>query len=207
MTTTLYSTIRRIVADEVAALWTAELGVVQEAHPHVDAGDTDNYAVTVALRDSGIVLERVPVASPRSGMVAVPEVDDLVLVQFVGGSPDAPVVVGAVHSDVRRPPTSDEGQVVWHLPAGADDGSAAHLELTSGDTPALLVRLGSGLEVQLTDDDPALRIDVGGQAEVVIGSDGAITLESAGDVVVKGNQVSIEAAAKLVLKGATVDIN
>lgn len=207
MTTTLYETIRRIVADEVGRFWTAELAVVQEAHPHADAGDRDNHAVTVALRDSGIVLERVPVACPRTGLVSIPAVGDLVLVQFVGGSPDAPVVVGALHSDAMRPPANAEGQVVWHLPADADDASAAHLELSSGDQASLMVRLGSGLTMHLRDGDPAVEVDVAGQASVTIQSDGTITLDSSGDLLLKGNQVSIEAAAGLTLKGATVDIN
>lgn len=207
MTTTLYETVRRIVADELASLWTAELGVVQETHPHADASDTDNHAVTVALRDSGIVLDRVPVASPRTGVVSIPEVGDVVLVQFIGGSPDAPVVVGALHSDAMRPPANAEGQVVWHLPADADNGSAAHLELTSGDEVAFVVRLGSGVTLTLRDGDPPVELDVGGQAGVTVDSGGAVSLESNGDVLVKGNQVSIEAAAKLELKGAIVEIN
>lgn len=207
MTTTLYETIRRIVADELASVWTAELGVVQETHPHADPGDTDNHAVTVALRDSGIVLDRVPVAGARTGVVAIPAVDDLVLVQFVGGSPDAPVVVGALHSDRIRPPVNAEGQVVWHLPADADDASAARLELTGGDERTLVVQLGSGVTLTLRDGDPAVELDVGGQAGLSIGSDGAVSLESSGDVLVAGNQVSIRAAAQLTLEGATVDIN
>lgn len=207
MTTTLYETVRRIVADELASLWTAELGLVQETHPHADAGDSDNHAVTVALRDSGIVLPRVPVASARTGVVSVPAVGDLVLVQFVGGSPDAPVVVGALHADTVRPPVNAEGQVVWHLPPDADDGSAAHLSLSSSDGAAFVLRLGSGLTLTLRDDDPPVELDVGGQAALTIDSGGTVELESSGDLVLKGTQVSIEAAATLELKGAIVEIN
>jgi phage baseplate assembly protein gpV len=207
VTTTLYDTIRRIVADEVAARYTAELAVVQETHPHADASDRDNHACTVVLRDSGIVLERVPVATPRTGVVAIPAVDDLVLVQFVGGSVDAPVIVGSLHSDAQRPPPNREGQALWHLPAGAADADAAHLELTSGDERSLTVRLGSGLTVHLRDGDPAVDIDVGGRASVRIGSDGTLALESQGELSLTGTSISIEAQAGLTLKGATVDIN
>jgi hypothetical protein len=207
VTTTLYDTIRRIVADELAAHYTAELAIVQSTHPHADASDDDNHACTVALRDSGIVLERVPVVTPRSGAVAIPAVGDLVVVQFLGGSVNAPVVVGNLHSDARRPPPNVDGQVIWHLPAEAGDGDATHLELTSGDERTLTLRLGSGLTVQLRDGDPAVEIDVGGNASVSIASDGTIALESQGDVTLKGTSVSIEAQAGLTLKGATIDIN
>jgi hypothetical protein len=207
VTTTLYDTIRRIVADELEARYTAELAVVHSTHPHAEASDDDNHACTVALRDSGIVLERVPVVTPRSGVVAIPAVGDLVLVQFLGGSVNAPVIVGNLHSDARRPPPSVEGRVVWHLPADADDGDATHLELASGDERALTLRLGSGLTVRLRDGDPAVEIDVGGNASVAIANDGTIAFESQGDVTLKGMSISIEAQAGLTLKGATVDIN
>src|SRR5690606_17769813 len=77
--------IRRIVRQEMLALHLAELGVVQEAHPHADKGDDNNHACTVRLRDTGLVLPRVPVAVGRKGLASIPDVGDLVLVQFIGG--------------------------------------------------------------------------------------------------------------------------
>ena len=70
MSATLFDTIRRIVREEMASLPTAELGIVEALHPHASASDLDNYACTVRLRDSGLVLARVPVATPRIGAVA-----------------------------------------------------------------------------------------------------------------------------------------
>src|SRR5439155_612113 len=90
----LYETVRAIVRDQLATVRTAELGVVQDQHPHASEGDTDNYACTVTLRDSGIVLKKVPVATNRIGAASIPNVGDLVLVQFVGGDIHAPVITG-----------------------------------------------------------------------------------------------------------------
>ena len=82
----LLDTIRRIVRDEVARVRTAEIGIVQEQHPHASDSDLDNFACTVRLRDSGIVLRRVPVATQRIGLASIPAVGEMVLVQFIGGN-------------------------------------------------------------------------------------------------------------------------
>jgi uncharacterized protein involved in type VI secretion and phage assembly len=211
----LYETVQRIVQDELARLRTAELAVVQEQHPHAADGDGDNYACTVALRNSGLVLKRVPVATPRIGSVAIPAVGDLVLVQFLGGDVNAPVVTGSFYNDEDRPPANEDGRAVVHLPLGAADGDAVHLELTSGDRRALTLKLGDGLTATLVDDDPVLELSVdGGKGKVTIGRDGAVTLDTQGDLKLKANKVQVEgaeirveASGKLTLKGATVEIN
>lgn len=206
-TSSLYDTIRRIVRDELAAHRTAELAIVQEQHPHADAGDADNYACTVRLRDSGIVLRRVPVATQRIGAVSIPAVGDMVLVQFVGGEINAPVITGSLYNDEDRPPVNDDGTAVLHLPLGAGDGDAVHIELHHGDTRELTIRLGDGLTIALRDDDPVIEIDAGGKAGVNIDRDGALTVKSNGNVKIEGSEITISADGDLTLKGATVNIN
>lgn len=214
--TNLYETIRRIVQEELCTLRTAELGVVQEQHPHAADGDTDNYGCTVVLRNSGIVLAQVPVATPRIGHASIPAVGDLVLVQFLGGDVNAPVIVGSLYNDEDRPPLNDAGQVALHLPLGAADGDAVKLLLQSGDTRTVELALGSGLTVQLQDDDPVVKLEVdGGKATVQIDRDGAVSVKAQGDITVetqgnlsvKATEIKVEAQATLTLKGATVNLN
>lgn len=208
MTLTLFESIRRVVQHELGRVRSAELAVVQEQHPHASDSDTDNYACTVALRNSGLVLKQVPVATDRIGAVAIPAVGDLVLVQFIGGDVNAPVIVARLYNDEDRPPVSEDGQAILHLPLGAEDADAFHAEIRSGDARELVLRLGTGLVVSLRDDDPAIEVDVAeGKAKLSIGQDGAITLESSGNVSFKGTEIAIEASGQLTLKGATVNIN
>ena len=115
-TLTLYDTIRRIVAEELAQLRTAELGIVEEQHPHASDSDTDNYACTVRLRDSDIVLPHVPLATQRLGTVAIPAVGELVLVQFLGGDINAPVITGRLYDEVTRPPVNEAGAASCRAP-------------------------------------------------------------------------------------------
>jgi phage baseplate assembly protein gpV len=208
LTLTLYETVQRIVQEELGRVRTAELALVQEQHPHADDSDKDNYACTVRLRDSGIVLEQVPVATSRIGCVGIPAVNELVLVQFVGGDINAPIITGRLYNDEDRPPVNDDGQAVTHLPLGAEDGDAVHVELHSGDTRELVFKLGSGIEVNVRDDDPVVELKVdGGKLTLRVDRDGAVALESQGNVELKGNEISIEAQGQLELKGGTVNIN
>jgi uncharacterized protein involved in type VI secretion and phage assembly len=208
MTLSLYDTIRRIVQEELGQVRTAELAVVQEQHP-------DEPSATVKLRDSGIVLRKVPVATQRIGAVSLPAVGELVLVQFVGGDVNAPILTGRLYNDEDRPPIHGDGQAVLHLPLDAGEGDAVHLELHSGATREVVFQLGKGLAVTLRDDDPVIELSVdGGKATVRIDRDGAVTLEGqgklaikAGDVQLDGDAITIQASGELNLKGSKINLN
>ena len=207
MTLTLFDSIQQLVREEVGRIRTAELATVQKQHSHSSSGDSDNYACTVVLRDSGIVLARVPVATERIGSASIPAVGELVLVQFLNGDINAPVIVGRLYNDADRPPPNDDGQAILHLPLGASDDQAVHVELHS-DTRKAIVKLGSALALTVQDDDPVVKVDVAGQATLKIGKDGSIAIESSTDISIKGSSnVTLEAAGQLTLKGATVNIN
>ena len=203
----LYETIRAIVRDQIAGIRLTELAVVQDQHPHADEGDTDNFACTVTLRDSGIVLKQVPVATGHIGAAWIPNVGDLVMVQFVGGDVHAPVITGRLYNDQDRPPPNGDGKAVLHVPLGAGDADAVHAELHSGDTRALSMKLGSGLTVTLQDDDPAVKVEVGGNPVLTIGQDGSVSIANGQKVEIKGPEISIEADGVLTLKGSQVKIN
>ena len=215
MTLTLVETIQRIVQEELKSIRTGDLGIVQEQHPHASDSDKDNYACTVQLRNSGIVLKHVPVVTPWIGSVSIPAVGHLVLVQFIGGDINAPIITGSLYNDEDRPPVNDDGQIVLHLPLGAEDNDAVHVALHSGKTRELSMKLGSGLLLHLRDDDPVIEVEIdGGKARVTIERDGAMTIESqgnmnmkAGEIALEGDAVTIKASGELNLKGATVNIN
>lgn len=223
MTANLFSTIQRIVQEELGRVRTAELAIVQERHAHEDGGDKDNYACTVALRNSGVVLKRVPVSTPRIGEAQLPAVGALVIVQFVGGDINAPVIVGSLYTDESRPPPNKEGESILHLPLDAEEADAIRFELRSGDARELVLKVGKAISLTLRDDDPVVDIVVDeGKCKLSIARDGAVTLESEGKLAMKakevavetdgnlslkGNEVKIEAQGNMTLKGAKIDLN
>jgi uncharacterized protein involved in type VI secretion and phage assembly len=216
MSTALLPDLRRLIREEVQAMRFAELAVVQAQHPHESDGDTDNYAVTVRLRDTGIVLGKVPVATGRLGSVAIPPAGALVLVQFIGGDLNAPVVTGTLYSDEDRPPANADGQVIWNLPADAAADDALRLEVSSADKKSVVLKLASAVTIEIKDDDPAVSIDVGGNAQVTIDSDGTVTINSAqsltmtasSDVKIEAQgNMDLKAGGTMTVKGSVINLN
>jgi uncharacterized protein involved in type VI secretion and phage assembly len=206
VTLTLFESIQQIVREELGRIRTAELATVQSQHPHASASDNDNYACTVVLRDSGIVLGHVPVATDRIGTASIPAVGELVVVQFLNGDVNSPVIVGRLYNDEDRPPVNDDGQAMWHLPLGASDDDAVHMELHSNGSRKAVMKLGSGLDLTLQDDDPVVNLVVG-DASLTMKKDGTIELKGK-DITLDGSgKVTVKAASDLTLKGAKVNIN
>ena len=204
----LIDTLHHLIRRELGRLRTAEIAVVDQIHPHAAEDDKDNYACSVRLRDSGIVLPSVPLTSARAGITAMPAEGDTVLVQFVNGDINRPVIIGSLYTDQQRPPVNDDGTVVLHMPHDAAEDEAVHLELHSVDKRELSISLGAGLVVTLRDDDPAIEFEVGGgKCTVSISTDGAVSLESQGNLTLKGNEITMEAQGNLTLKGAKIDLN
>lgn len=201
--THLYDTLRKIVQQEMARVRTAELAVVQEVHPC----DPDNYACTVVLRDNDMVLKQVPLATMRKGVAFVPDVGDLVLVQFIGGQLNAPVITGSLYNDEDRPPKNAEKQAVLELPVGDSDG--IRIEVNSDSAKSVVITIGSALKLTLIDDDPVVSLDVGdGSATLSIARDGSVKLESGNALEIKaGADIKIEASGQLNLKGSVINLN
>lgn len=204
----LYDVIQKIIQSELKQLRVSELAVVEEQHSHASDSDKDNYSCTVALRNSGIVLKKVPVTTARIGSVSLPNIGDLVLVQFVNGNINAPVITGCLYNEEHRPPVNGDGKTVMHFPLGEDDDNAVHVEFSGQDNRALALKLGKGLEINIKDDDPVIDIQVdGGKAAITIARDGEINIQSDGNVTLKGNEVTIEAQGTMNLKGRTINLN
>lgn len=200
----LYDTLRKLIRQEIASLRTAELATVQEVYP----ADPDNYSCDLALRDSQLVLKHVPLLTSRKGFASVPDVGDMVLVQFVGGDLNRPLIIGSLYNDEDRPPENAAGQVVLNLPAQEAPDSALHLELNESGPMSLKLNIGDAVQLTLQDDDPVVTLDVGGNSTLNIDRGGAVTIESNGDMNIKGaGNVQIEAGGQLNLKGSVINLN
>ncbi len=203
MTDEVLQLLRHLVRDELLAVRTAELGIVQDQHP----ADPDNYACTVRLRDSDIVLAKVPVATARLGTVAIPPAGALVLVQFLGGDINAPIVVGTLYNDEDRPPVSADGELMWNLPHDAAPDDAVTLSIKTVSDKLAKLAIGTAVSVQLSDSDPVVTIDVGGKASITIASDGQIDIESSGTLNLKASALNLSADGNLAIKaGGTLDL-
>lgn len=104
--------IRSVVRLELATVRGPALGVISGVHPHAADGDDFNDEVDVRLQHEGSELAGVPVAVRRPGVSEPLKKGDLVLVQFLDGDFQQPLVTACFHTDDQRPPTHPEGEHV-----------------------------------------------------------------------------------------------
>ena len=219
MSSSLFESIARIARHESAKRPVAAIGRVVDTYgPSDNLGD---YAVSVELRDSGLVLPRVPVASGVLGFAAIPAVEDLVIVVFAEGSYHAPVVVGRLYTPDLNAPKHDAGQLTLQLPPGDDEPA---LDLTiDGNEPSWRLKMPGDVllecveeKINLTVGELKLVIDAGGggSAELAAGGavlrikqDGDITLSTQGNLTLEGNEVSISGMSKVSVSAPQVEIN
>ena len=108
----LLHVLRAIVRDELKHLRLGDVGVVTATLPHAE-GDTHNYECNVKLRELDLELRNVPMTTPHVGMASAPREGDLVLITYVGGDPNRPIVAGRLYSDKANPPIHEAGE--WRV--------------------------------------------------------------------------------------------
>lgn len=217
--TALFSSISRIARHEASARPIASVGKVTGIHPN-DAALAD-HAVSVQLRDSGIILNGVPIAVGAMGFAAIPAVDDLVVVVFLEGDYHSPVVVGRLYHPDQEPPKHKDGQLVLRLPSGA---STPDLECEiTGDPAAVKLTLPGDVLIEIVKEKVAINVgDIkatldgagGGRMELAAGSskitmkkDGDVTVKAAGKLKLEASEVEISGQAKVKVSGGVVEMN
>lgn len=139
-----------------------------------------------------------PMAGAQRGFYGLPEVNDEVLVAFEHGQMTFPYILGALWNGQDHPPaTNDDGknnQRLWR--------SRSHHEILLDDTEGaekIVVRDGSGKNT-IEIDTQRNAIHVQSEQSLVIKTNGTLTIASdGGDVVIKGNNISLQAAQNLEL--------
>lgn len=166
----LFQIFRAIVRDELRALRTGDTAVVTATAPHAE-GDTNNHACDVQLRHGGLALTGVPIATPHLGMVSPPRVGDIVLITYVDGDVNRPVITGRLYSDEAPPPVHEDDELWISMPTAhktqvalRKDGSVL---IAAGKT-TITVGLDGALEIAGETD---LRITVKGDASVTAEGD------------------------------------
>ena len=217
MSNHLFDAVARIARHEAEARATIAIGVIRDVHR--DAAGSPDHAVTLELRDRQQVFPRVPIAVGALGVVAAPSVGELVVVAFVEGDIQHPIVIGRLHNTDVPPPKHGDGQIVLELPTGS---GTVKLVLDPA-TPDLSVKFGSDTEIKVTDKlaeikigDAKLTLDANGSAELkadvggnklTIGAGGDISIEASGKLKLKASQIEIEGSGGVKINGATVELN
>jgi phage baseplate assembly protein gpV len=219
---TIVSTIQKIIQHELRSIRISEMGLVEAVYPHRDAGDDDNYGCDVRLKNSGLLLKRVPVATDRIGTVAIPNKGDLVLLAFYDGDVNQAVIIGRLYNDADRPPRNDSNEVIFRLPLAKGEGKtlkAAIRNIETNDPPReLIIEMPPKITVRITDGTvratagkTEMKLDqpngsggtvtvVAGQTKITMDQDGDVTVEAAG-------AITLRATDDLTLEGQNIKIN
>ncbi len=193
--------IRRVVLEELARNRGSLLGVVTRVYPHEAEDDENNYEANVRLKHEDLELHRVPIAVGHVGVAAPPSVGDLVLVQFLNGDSNQPLVTGRFYHADERPPLHREDEILFeqrvpdgtlnHLRFAADgsiflqrdvtkpeDNSEAKASIkVDGPSGDIEITSGDKIVVTLTHDEQ-LQIKHSSEDNSVTVKDGAIMLKA-----------------------------
>lgn len=194
-----FSAFRSIVQEEQDRRRFPELALVTQVFPKSSDGGKENHQVGIKLVSSDVELLRAQVAVGRLGLAALPRVGDVVVVIFVNGDLNAPIVIGSVYDHQQHPPKAEADEVVYQVPDDAASGTRRiHLETPSGAT--------------ITLDDDTLKIAMG-DTTVEVKKDGNVEIKSASSVSINSSSdfsleaqgnISIKAQGKLELSGMTL---
>jgi phage baseplate assembly protein gpV len=229
--TSIVETIQKIVRSELQSVRVAEFGVVEAVSSHSDAGDNDNYGCDVRLKNTGLLLKRIPIATSHVGSAAIPNIGDLVLLTFAKGDMNQAIVIGRLYTDDDRPPLNTTNEMIMHVPLHADDGSAIKTavrnipanspprEMIAEMAPKITVRVTDGT-IKATAGKSEMTLDqpdggggtvtvVAGGTKITMNQDGDVTVVSIGDLLLKsGGAMTLQATTNLTLKaGANVEID
>ncbi|MDI9645044.1 MAG: phage baseplate assembly protein V [Candidatus Verstraetearchaeota archaeon] len=195
----IVQTMKEVARREINKVRTPELGVVTSVFPHSSESDKENYECSVRLKNSDLELRGVQIATQAVGLVSPPAVGDLVLVEFVGGDINCPVVVGRIYNEKDRPPLSKLGEILYVAPYPEDkELRRVYIELPGGMKVCL-----KDAEVTITAGGTKVTVERGGdviieaKGDVKVKSKGDTSIEAQGDISVSASNLKIEAQKDL----------
>ncbi len=203
---TIVGVMKKVAEQETRKIYTTELGIVTAIFPHKSEDDKDNYQCSVKLKNrkqpdgKEFELRQIPIATPHLGMVNIPNVGDLVLITFIGGDINAPVIIGRLYNDPDQPPLNQEKELlIQHsLEKGGSfkiDGEGV-LTLTSQDEKSSITVKDQ--EITATTDKSSVTFN---QGDITLKND-RCTISISNDTIAIDNgtcKINIEAA------GITID--
>lgn len=220
----LVHTFRQIARHEAMQRNAACLALVKSVQ-----GGPDDYSCTVALRESAIVLPKVPIAAGFMGFATLPAEGDLVIVLFLGGDLHAPIIAGRLYTQQLKAPEHGPGELVAQLPPDAAEDERVELRVKTpgdgtrklsltlaGDVPVSIAAADDGIVIETGDvrvelkqtgsSDGALTITVG-EAKLTMEQAGDIAIETSGKLTLKGQSVEISGDTSVKVAGQTIDLN
>ncbi|MCA2653181.1 MAG: phage baseplate assembly protein V [Dolichospermum sp.] len=202
----IVSVMKKVAEKEVQKIYTTELGIVTSVFPHASESDKDNYECSIQLKNkkqpdgSDFELRKVPLLTQHLGLVNIPKVGDLVLVTFIGGNLNAPVIIGRLYNDEDRPPINQEQEFL--LQHNLEEGGSLKIDAEGVIT---LTSKNEQNVITVKDEEIATATD---KASVTV-KDGDITLKNEQcQVVLSGSNITIDnGSCKITIAGGGITLD
>jgi hypothetical protein len=203
MSQRLLEVIQRVVQETIAQQRTAMLGVVTTIFPHEAEDDANNYEADVRLKYEDLELRRVPVAVPHMGVAVPPKAGDLVLVHFVNGDLNQPVIGGRFYHADERPPLHRAEDILFEQ--RVSDGTLNHLRFTPDGS--IYIQRDVTKPEDNSEAKAGIKIDPEGNIEITAGQKIVITLTNDDTIAIKadGQPIKIECDTMSVKGNVKID--
>jgi uncharacterized protein involved in type VI secretion and phage assembly len=189
----IVGTMRVIAQKEMRKLHLPTLGVVTSIFPHSSAGDKDNYECNVRLKNTELELRKVPIATQCIGLAGIPRVGDLVIIVFINGDINAPIIVGRLYNDEDRPPLNNAEEIVYVPPYEANP-----------EVRRIYIEFPQGMIFRITDDEVDIKA---GDTKVIVARDGDVVIESKANVnVIADGDATLKSKGKMTILGESIKI-
>jgi uncharacterized protein involved in type VI secretion and phage assembly len=189
----IVETMKIVAQRELHKLRLPTLGVVTSIFPHSSAGDKDNYECNVRMKNTELELRKVPIATQCIGLAGIPRVGDLVIIVFINGDINAPIVVGRLYNDEDRPPLNMAEEIVY-VPRYEANAKVRRIYL---EFPQKMI-------FRITDDEVDIKA---GETKVIITRDGDVVIESKANVnVVADGDATLKSKGKMTILGESIEI-
>jgi phage baseplate assembly protein gpV len=200
---------QKVAERETQKIYTTELGVVTSVFPHESDSDDGNYECSVRLKNrkqpdgSDFELRKVPVATGHIGLVNIPNLNDLVLIAFIGGDINAPVITGRLYNDEDRPPANQSGEYL--LQHNLENGGSLKLDKDG----VVTITAANEKSVVTINDDEIILSTADGQVKINMESGGVTIDAGSNDITLKsmGNITAGDAATGQVKVGGRMLAN
>ncbi|HEX5187705.1 MAG TPA: hypothetical protein VFV86_12525 [Nitrososphaeraceae archaeon] len=217
--TSIVEMIRKIADMEIQKLHILDLGIITSVFPHSVDEDKNNFECNVKLKDKEVELRKVPVATSHIGLSNIVHSGDLVLVSYINGDFNSPIVIGRLYNDEDRPPLSKEEEIVYQPPYSPDNSlRRLNIVLPQGTVKIdlyddrLNVIIGktsfsaqSKGEIEIKSEKTSIILD--DTQGIKIKSDINIQIESTQDLSIKASNINIDGTVNTTLKCGILNVD
>lgn len=150
--------------------------------------------------DSAWARVAAPMAGPDRGLFFVPEMDDEVLVAFVGGDVDNPIVIGSLWNGNDAPPAN--GRVV------SGQGVDRRIFRTRAGHEVLFDDSSGGERIEFVASSGRDRIVIDAARNTILVESGQdLTVKTTGTLKLEGGTIEVSATGTVRINGAMIELN